>query len=420
MTQARAKVTPEEALAYHKGKLTSGKLEVLPKTSLKNFKELSLAYTPGVAEPCKEIFKNPERVHDYTFKDNCVAIVSDGTAVLGLGDIGAEAALPVMEGKAVLFKTFAGVDAFPICLKTKVPEKIVESVRLLEPSFGGINLEDISAPRCFEIEEKLKQSLSIPVFHDDQDGTAVVTLAGLLNALKITGKKISEIKIVINGAGAAGITCAKFYMNAGAKELILCDTLGIIYEGRKEGMNPFKEEIARLTNKSKLHGTLAHALKGADVFIGVSAASIVSEEMVSSMQKNAIVFACANPIPEIMPEKAKKAGAKIIATGRSDYPNQVNNVLGFPAIFRGALDVRAKDINEEMKIAASYTIANSISEKELSENYIIPSPFNIGMYAEEAEAVARAAIKSGVAVIKRKKGEVAERTRKLCLLKNTS
>lgn len=415
---AIARFTKEEALNFHKNNFPgNGKIEVRSKVPVETFKDLTLAYTPGVAEPCKEIHTNPQMVHEYTAKDNMVAVVTDGTAVLGLGDIGPEAGLPVMEGKAVLFKSLAGVDAFPICLATKDPDKIIETVELMAPSFGGINLEDISAPRCFYIEEELKKRLDIPVFHDDQHGTAVVTLAGLLNALKLVGKKISDVKVVFSGAGAAGIACAKFYLAAGVKDVIVCDSKGIIYEGREEGMNLYKDEIAKITNKEGLQGSLADAMKGSDVFVGVSVAGIVTEDMVRSMADDPIVFACANPVPEIMPEKALKAGAKVVATGRSDYPNQINNVLGFPGIFRGALDVRAKDINEEMKVAAAEAIASLIPENELRPDYIITTPIDERVMPAEAAAVAEAAMKSGVARIKVDPEEVAERTRKWRTLK---
>jgi len=409
--------TMEEALNYHRGKLTNGKIEVKSKVPLRDKKDLSLAYTPGVAEPCKAIHEEKDRVYDFTNKGNMVAVISDGTAVLGLGDIGPDAGLPVMEGKAVLFKTLAGVDAFPICLATKDVDEIIKIVKSFEPSFGGINLEDISAPRCFEIEERLKKEINIPIFHDDQHGTAIVTLAGLINALKIVGKKISDIKVVFNGAGAAGIACAKFYMTAGVKDVILCDTRGAIYDGREENMNPYKNEIAKITNKENVRGTLADAIRKADVFVGLSVANVVTEDMVKSMADDAIVFAMANPIPEIMPEKAKEAGARIVATGRSDYPNQINNVLGFPAIFRGALDTRATVINEEMKLAAAHAITSCVNENDLSEEYIITTPLNPDVMPVEAAAVAEAAIKSGVARYKISPNEVEERTRKLRTLR---
>jgi malate dehydrogenase (oxaloacetate-decarboxylating) len=361
--------------------------------------DLAVVYTPGVAEPCRKIHEKTSEVYRYTSKGNMVAVVSDGTAVLGLGDIGPEAALPVMEGKAVLFKHFAGVDAFPICLATKDPDKIVEAVTLIAPSFGGINLEDISAPRCFEIEERLKKTLDIPVFHDDQHGTAVIVLSGLINALKIVGKRIDEIKIVVNGAGAAAIAVLKFLMSAGVKNAILCDSKGIIYEGRKENMNSAKEEMAKVTNRELLKGILADAIIGADVFLGLSVAGALSKEMVRSMASGPIIFAMANPTPEIMPDKAKEAGARIIATGRSDFPNQVNNCLGFPAIFKGALKVRASQINEEMKLAASYALASLISEEDLNKGIIIANAFDPRVVEVESEAVAKAAIESGVARI---------------------
>ncbi len=328
-----------------------------------------------------------------------VAVITDGTAVLGLGDIGPEAALPVMEGKAVLFKHFAGVDAFPICLATKDPDKIVEAVTLIAPSFGGINLEDISAPRCFEIEERLKKILDIPVFHDDQHGTAIVVLSGLINALKVVGKEMDKIKVLVNGAGASAIAVLKFLMLAGVKNAILCDSKGIIYKGRKENMNPVKEKMAKITNRDKIKGTLADAIVGADVFLGLSVAGVLKPEMVKTMASNSIIFAMANPTPEIMPDIAKVVGARIVATGRSDFPNQVNNCLGFPAIFKGALKVRASNINEEMKLAAAYAIASIIRENELNEDNIIPNAVNPRVVEVESEAVAKAAIESGVARI---------------------
>lgn len=384
----------QESLKLHREK--KGKIEIRSKVPLKNKKDLSLAYTPGVAEPCNEIHKDKKKVYDYTSKWNMVAVVSDGSSVLGLGNIGPEAGLPVMEGKVILFKQFGGVDAFPVCLSTQDTDKIVETVKMISPSFGGISLEDISAPRCFEIESRLKQELDIPVFHDDQHGTAVVVLAGLLNALKVVGKNIGGIKIAVSGAGAAGIAVTKILLSAGAKDIILCDTKGLIYEGR-ENLNPMKEEIAKVTNRKKVSGSLADAMKGADVFIGVSVAGAASEEMVSSMNEGAIVFAMANPIPEIYPDKAEKAGARIVATGRSDFPNQINNVLAFPGIFRGALDIRASDINEEMKLAAAYALAGLISKPK--EDYIIPDPFDKRVVKTVAKAVSEAARKSGVARI---------------------
>jgi len=385
----------EESLKLHEE--NKGKIEVISKTEVKDLHDLAVVYTPGVTEPCRKIHEKTSEVYKYTSKGNMVAVVSDGTAVLGLGDIDPEAALPVMEGKAVLFKHFANVDAFPICLATKDPDKIVEAVTLIAPSFGGINLEDISAPRCFEIEERLKKILDIPVFHDDQHGTAVIVLSGLINALKIVGKRIDEIKVVVNGAGAAAIAVLKFLMSAGVKNAILCDSKGIIYEGRKENMNPVKEEMAKVTNKEKIKGTLADAIVGADVFLGLSVAGALKQEMVKSMAPDPIIFAMANPTPEIMPDEAKEAGARIIATGRSDFPNQVNNCLGFPAIFKGALKVRASQINEEMKLAASYALASLISEEDLSKGIIIANAFDPRVVEVESKAVAQAAIKSGVA-----------------------
>lgn len=387
----------EEALKLHEE--NKGKIEVISKTEIKDMHDLAVVYTPGVAEPCRKIHDKTSEVYKYTSKGNMVAVVTDGTAVLGLGDIGPEAALPVMEGKAVLFKYFADVDAFPICLATKDPDKIVEAVTLIAPSFGGINLEDISAPRCFEIEDRLKKILDIPVFHDDQHGTAIVVLSGLINALKVVGKDIDKIKVVVNGAGASAIAVLKFIMSAGVKNAILCDSKGIIYEGRKENMNSVKEEMAKITNKDKVKGTLADAIVGADVFIGLSVAGALTQEMVKTMASDPIVFAMANPTPEIMPEEAKAAGARIVATGRSDFPNQVNNCLGFPAIFKGALKVRARDINEEMKIAAAQAIASIIPDNELNEENIIPNVFNPLVVERESEAVAKAAIESGVARI---------------------
>ncbi|NLW23986.1 MAG: NAD-dependent malic enzyme [Clostridia bacterium] len=403
----------EEALKLHFE--NKGKLEVVSKVKVNTAQDLSLAYTPGVAEPCKEIHQDVNKVYDYTSKGNMVAVVTDGTAVLGLGDIGPEAGMPVMEGKAVLFKVFAGVDAFPICLATKDVDKIVETVKMLEPTFGGVNLEDIAAPRCFEIEERLKKETKIPIFHDDQHGTAVVTLAALLNSLKIVNKKLEDIKVVINGAGAAAIAIVKLLINTGVKNTILCDRRGIIYEGRTEGMNSAKEEIAKITNPEKLQGTLADALKGADVFIGVSGPGVVTKEMVASMNTDPIVMAMANPVPEIMPDEARAGGAKVICTGRSDFPNQVNNVLAFPGIFRGALDARATDINEEMKIAAAYAIADLVGDK-LSPDYVIPTALDERVAPNVAAKVAEAAVKSGVAQKQVTPEEVAENTRKLMLL----
>ncbi|MBD7936581.1 NAD-dependent malic enzyme [Cytobacillus sp. Sa5YUA1] len=384
----------EKALALHR--LHKGKLSISTKVSVRTKEDLSLAYSPGVAEPCLKIAENEEKAYEYTSKGNMVAVVSDGSAVLGLGNIGAQASLPVMEGKAILFKEFANVDAVPICLQTNDVEEIIRTVKLLEPSFGGVNLEDISAPRCFEIEQRLIEECGIPIFHDDQHGTAIVTVAGLINSLKVVGKNLDEIKIVVNGAGAAGISIIKLLRKLGVREMILCDTKGMIYSGREEGMNAIKEEMAKITNSKSLSGTLKEAINGADVFIGVSAVGVLSKEMVQTMNRDAIIFAMANPSPEIMPNEAKDAGAAIIGTGRSDFPNQVNNVLAFPGIFRGALDVGAKVINEEMKIAAAYAIAGIINEEELTKDYIIPDPFDINVANNVAKAVSEAAISTGV------------------------
>lgn len=385
----------EEALKMHQE--NKGKLSVSSKVKVRDAKDLSLAYSPGVAEPCLAIHENEGKVYDYTMKGNLVAVVSNGTAVLGLGNIGPKAAMPVMEGKALLFKEFANVDAFPLCINSTDTDKIVEHVKMLEPTFGGINLEDIAAPQCFEIEERLRKECDIPIFHDDQHGTAIVTAAGLINALKLANKNIVDIRVVANGAGAAGVAIVKLLLSMGVKDVILCDTKGIIYKGRPVGMNKFKEEMARITNKEQKQGSLADALQGADVFVGVSAAGAVTKEMVRSMNENPIIFAMANPIPEIMPEEAKEAGALVVGTGRSDFPNQVNNVLAFPGIFRGALDVRAKEINEGMKIAAVYAITDLISSEELHADYVIPDPFDPRVAKHVAEAVAAAAIKTGVA-----------------------
>ncbi len=387
----------EESLKLHRD--NRGKLRIASKVAVADQQSLSLAYTPGVAEPCKEIFNNIDDVYQYTSKGNMVAIVTDGTAVLGLGDIGPHASLPVMEGKAVLFKEFGEVDAFPICINTKDPDEIVNLITLIEPAFGGVNLEDISAPRCFEIENKLKERLNIPVFHDDQHGTAIIVLAGLKNALRLIGKKMEDLTVVINGSGAAGIAIAKMILNVGVRNLLMVDSCGIIYKGRKEGLNWAKEELANVTNKELITGDLGEALKGSDVFIGVSQADIVSENMVKSMNKDAIIFALANPTPEINPDLARKAGARVIGTGRSDYPNQINNVLAFPGVFRGAFDVRAREINEEMKIAAADAIAMLISDEELREDYIIPSAFDKRVKEVVAKAVADAAINTGAARI---------------------
>ncbi|MGE7905150.1 NAD(P)-dependent malic enzyme [Peribacillus sp. NPDC094092] len=404
----------EEALHMHR--LNQGKLETVSKVPVRNAVDLSLAYSPGVAEPCKDIYDKPDTVYDYTMKGNTVAVISDGTAVLGLGNIGPEAAMPVMEGKAVLFKSFAGVDAFPICLKTTDVDKIVETVKLLEPTFGGVNLEDIAAPNCFEIEERLKKEMNIPVFHDDQHGTAIVTVAGLVNALRLVNKSMSEIKVVANGAGAAGIAIIKLLYSYGVRDIIMCDTKGAIYEGRSTGMNDTKEQVAKVTNRNRVSGPLETVIENADVFIGVSAAGALTKEMVSSMNRDAIIFAMANPDPEIMPEDAKAAGAKVVGTGRSDFPNQVNNVLAFPGIFRGALDVRATHINEKMKVAAVQAIAGLIQEHELNEDYVIPAPFDERVAPAVAAAVAKAAMETGVARITVDPEEIKEKTRKLAII----
>ncbi|SFD19649.1 NAD(P)-dependent malic enzyme [Clostridium uliginosum] len=386
----------EEALKFHQEK--RGKIEIKSTCEVKNAKDLSLAYTPGVAEPCREIHKDPSKVYTYTRKWNSVAVISDGTAVLGLGDIGPLAALPVMEGKSVLFKEFANVDAFPIVLDTKDVDEIVNTICNIAPTLGAINLEDISAPRCFDVEKKLKERLDIPVFHDDQHGTAIVVLAGVINALKIVNKSLKDIKIVINGSGSAGTAICKLLLSSGVKNIVMCDINGIITKN-KELNNMYMEELAQITNPNNETGMLKDAIKYADIFIGVSAPNIVSKEMVKTMNKDGIIFAMANPTPEIFPEDAKEAGIAIMGTGRSDYPNQINNVLAFPGVFRGALDVRASDINEEMKVAAAYAIANAISPKDLNPEFIIPKAFDLNVQTLVAEAVKEAAIKSGVARI---------------------
>jgi len=386
----------EESLKLHEK--NAGKLEIKSKVEIKTRDDLSLAYTPGVAEPCRKIYENEDNVYKYTSKGNMVAIVTDGTAVLGLGDIGPKAGLPVMEGKAILFKEFANVDAFPICLDTKNVDEIVKTVKYIAPGFGGINLEDISAPRCFEVEERLKKELDIPVFHDDQHGTAIVVLAGIINALKVVNKKIQDITVVVNGAGAAGTAISKLLLSSGVKNLIACDKVGILYRGI-ENVDEAKKELAKVTNKDNIQGNLADALVGTDVFIGVSAPGIVTQDMVRSMNKDSILFAMANPTPEIMPDEAKAAGARVIGTGRSDFPNQVNNVLAFPGIFRGALDVRAKEINEKMKIAAAYAIASMIKEEDLNDNNVIPNALDKNVAKNVADAIKKAAIESGVARI---------------------
>lgn len=387
----------EEALKFHEEK--RGKYEIKPTCEVKNAKDLSLAYTPGVAEPCREIHKNPSKVYTYTRKWNTVAVISDGTAVLGLGDIGPMAALPVMEGKSVLFKEFGNVDAFPIVLDTKNVDEIVETIANIAPTLGGINLEDISAPRCFEVEQKLKERLNIPVFHDDQHGTAIVVLSGLINALKVVKKDLTKIKVVINGAGSAGTAICKLLLSSGVKNIVMCDINGVISRDKDLSNNKYMAELAQITNPANVTGMLKDAMIGADVFIGVSAPNIVSREMVKTMNKDGIIFAMANPTPEIFPEDAKESGIAVMGTGRSDYPNQINNVLAFPGVFRGALDVRASEINEEMKVAAAYAIANAIPENELNAENIIPKAFDLKVQKLVAEAVKEAAIKSGVAQI---------------------
>lgn len=386
----------KESLRLHKE--WKGKIEVISRVPVASKEDLSLAYTPGVAQACLEIQKNIDESYELTRRHNMCLVVTDGSAVLGLGDIGPEAGMPVMEGKCVLFKEFGGVDAIPLCVRSKNVDDIVNTVALLAGSFGGVNLEDISAPRCFEIEKKLKERCDIPIFHDDQHGTAVITLAGLINALKLVKKDIHDIKIVTSGAGAAGIAIIKLLMSMGLKNVIMTDRTGAIYEGR-EGLNPIKEEMAKITNQNHEKGTLAEVIKGADVFIGVSAPGTLTKEMVQTMAKDAIIFACANPTPEIFPDEAKAGGAAVVSTGRSDFPNQVNNVLAFPGIFRGALDVRASDINSEMKVAAAYALASLVSDEELNADYILPAAFDPRVKDTVAKAVAEAARKSGVARI---------------------
>ena len=387
----------EESLKKHKE--WQGKIEVICRAPLETRDDLSLAYTPGVAQPCLEIQKDVDKSYELTRRSNLVAVVTDGTAVLGLGDIGPEAGMPVMEGKCALFKAFGDVDAVPLCVRSKEVDDIVNTVRLLAGSFGGVNLEDISAPRCFEIEKKLKECCDIPIFHDDQHGTAVVTLAAMLNALKVVGKKLDEIRVVTSGAGAAGIAIIKLLISMGLKDVVLCDRNGAIYKGRPEGMNPMKDEMAEITNQQMRKGSLEEVIKGADVFIGVSAPGCVTPEMVKSMAPNPILFPMANPTPEIMPDLAKEAGAAVVGTGRSDFPNQINNVLAFPGIFRGALDVRASDINDAMKIAAAKAIASFVTDDKLSADYIIPSALDKSVAQAVAKAVAQAAKDTGVARI---------------------
>ncbi|MDW3911971.1 malic enzyme-like NAD(P)-binding protein [Staphylococcus saprophyticus] len=401
----------DEALEMHRK--NQGKLEVSPKVKVTNKEELSLAYSPGVAEPCKEIHEDPRKVFEYTMKSNTVAVVTDGTAVLGLGNIGAEASIPVMEGKAVLFKSFSGIDGVPIALNTTDTEEIINTVKLLEPNYGGINLEDISAPRCFEVEERLKKETKIPVFHDDQHGTAIVTVAGMINALRIVDKDLSDIKVVLNGAGAAGIAIIKLLYSYGVRNMIMCDSKGAIYEGRSFGMNDTKAYVAKWTNRDKIDGSLNDVIEDADVFIGVSVADLLSKEMVESMADDPIIFAMANPNPEIKPDVAKAAGAKVIGTGRSDFPNQINNVLAFPGIFRGALDVEATHINEEMKQVAVEAIADLIKPEELNPDYCIPDPFDKRVAPSVAREVAKAAMESGVARVDVDPEEIYNKTMKL-------
>lgn len=385
----------KESLRLHKE--WKGKIEVVATVPVENKDDLSLAYTPGVAQPCLEIQKDVEKSYELTRRHNLCLVVTDGSAVLGLGDIGPEAGMPVMEGKCVLFKAFGDVDAFPLCIKSHDVDEIVNTIYLISGSFAGVNLEDISAPRCFEIERKLKEKCDIPIFHDDQHGTAIITLAGLTNALRLVGKKKEDVRVVVNGAGAAAISITRLLLTAGVKNITLCDRKGAIYEGRTEGMNPVKEEMAKVTNLEKKSGSLADMLVGADVFIGVSAPGMVTSDMVKTMNKDAVIFACANPTPEIFPDDAKAGGARVVATGRSDFPNQINNVLAFPGIFRGAFDVRAKDINDEMKLAAAKALADLITDEELSEDYIIPKAFDKRVGKAVAKAVADAARETGVA-----------------------
>ncbi|WP_248498785.1 NAD(P)-dependent malic enzyme [Staphylococcus haemolyticus] len=405
----------DDALQMHKE--NQGKLEITPNIKVTNKEELSLAYSPGVAEPCKEIHEDSRTVYDYTIKRNTVAVVTDGTAVLGLGNIGAPASIPVMEGKAVLFKSFAGINGVPIALDTKDTEEIIRTVKLISPNYGGINLEDISAPRCFEIEDRLKKETNIPVFHDDQHGTAIVTMAGLINALRIVDKDLSDIKVVLNGAGAAGIAIVKLLDSYGVRNMIMCDSRGAIFEGRPYGMNDTKDYVAKFTNKDKIEGSLQDVIKDADVFIGVSVANLLSKDMVKSMADDAIIFAMANPDPEIKPNDAKEAGAKVVGTGRSDFPNQINNVLAFPGIFRGALDTESTHINEDMKKAAVEAIANLIDEDELNPDYCIPGPFDKRVAPSVAREVAKVAMETGVARIEVDPQKVYDKTMQLTDLK---
>lgn len=405
----------DDALEMHRE--NQGKLEITPNVKVTNKQQLSLAYSPGVAEPCKEIHEDSRKVYEYTIKGNTVAVVTDGTAVLGLGNIGAEASIPVMEGKAALFKSFAGINGVPIALDTTDTQEIIKTVKLIEPNYGGINLEDISAPRCFEIEETLKKETNIPIFHDDQHGTAIVTMAGLINALKIVDKELTDIKVVLNGAGAAGIAIVKLLHAYGVNNMIMCDSKGAIYSGRNFGMNDTKSYVAKWTNKDKVEGSLEEVIKDADVFIGVSVADILTQDMVKTMADDPIIFAMANPNPEINPNEAKQAGAKVVGTGRSDFPNQINNVLAFPGIFRGALDVEATHINEDMKKAAVEAIVHLIDENELHPDYCIPGPFDKRVAPSVAKNVAKAAMESGVARIKIDTQEIFDKTMKLTDLK---
>ena len=405
----------DDALEMHRE--NQGKLEITPNVKVTNKQQLSLAYSPGVAEPCKEIHEDSRKVYEYTIKGNTVAVVTDGTAVLGLGNIGAEASIPVMEGKAALFKSFAGINGVPIALDTTDTQEIIKTVKLIAPNYGGINLEDISAPRCFEIEETLKKETNIPIFHDDQHGTAIVTMAGLINALKIVDKELADIKVVLNGAGAAGIAIVKLLHAYGVNNMIMCDSKGAIYSGRNFGMNDTKTYVAKWTNKDKVEGSLEEVIKDADVFLGVSVADILTQDMVKTMADDPIIFAMANPNPEINPNEAKQAGAKVVGTGRSDFPNQINNVLAFPGLFRGALDVEATHINEDMKKAAVEAIVHLIDENELHPDYCIPGPFDKRVAPSVAKNVAKAAMESGVARIKIDTQEIFDKTMKLTDLK---